>query len=230
MPTALITGANRGLGLALATRYAAARADANVIAVTREAAQSPDLQALVERSDGRVRAVEADVAEAASIERLAREVGNATLDLLINNAGVSGSTTFGEISSQQLDDVFRVNTFAPLLLTQALRNRLARGGKVVNITSVLGSVENARDDAGYLAYGMSKAALNMFSVKLAAALRADDIAVLALHPGWVQTRMGGNGAPLSVDTSAEGMMRVIEALDIRHSGAYLAYDGTAIPW
>ncbi len=77
---------------------------------------------------------------------------------------------------------------------------------------------------------MSKAALNMFSVKLAAALRADDIAVLALHPGWVQTRMGGNGAPLSVDTSAEGMMRVIEALDIRHSGAYLAYDGTAIPW
>ena len=230
MPTALITGANRGLGLALATRYAAARADANVIAVTREAAQSPDLQALVERSDGRVRAVEADVAEAASIERLARDVGNATLDLLINNAGVSGSTTFGEISAQQLDDVFRVNTFAPLLLTQALRNRLARGGKVVNITSVLGSVENARDDAGYLAYGMSKAALNMFSVKLAAALRADDIAVLALHPGWVQTRMGGNGAPLSVDTSAEGMMRVIEALDIRHSGAYLAYDGTAIPW
>jgi len=137
MPTALITGANRGLGLALATRYAAARADANVIAVTREAAQSPDLQALVERSDGRVRAVEADVAEAASIERLAREVGNATLDLLINNAGVSGSTTFGEISAQQLGDVFRVNTFAPLLLTQALRNRLARGGKVLNITSVL---------------------------------------------------------------------------------------------
>lgn len=230
MPTALITGANRGLGLALATRYAAARPDANVIAVTREAAQSPALQALVERSDGRVRAVEADVAEAASIERLARDVGNATLDLLINNAGVSGSTAFGEISAQQLDDVFRVNTFAPLLLTQALRNRLARGGKVVNITSVLGSVENARDDAGYLAYGMSKAALNMFSVKLAAALRAEDIAVLALHPGWVQTRMGGNGAPLSVDTSAEGMMRVIEALDIRHSGAYLAYDGTAIPW
>ncbi len=230
MPTALITGANRGLGLALATRYVAARPDANVIAVTREAAQSHDLHALVERSDGRVRAVEADVADGASIERLASNLGDAPIDLLINNAGVSGWTSFGEISAQHLVNVFRVNTFAPLLLTQALRSRLARGGKVVNITSVLGSVENARDDAGYLAYAMSKAALNMFSVKLAAELHADDISVLALHPGWVQTRMGGDGAPLSVDTSADGMMRVIEALDIRNSGAYLAYDGTAIAW
>ena len=229
MPTALITGANRGIGLALATRYAA-RPDAHVIAVTREAAKSHDLRALVDRSGGRVRALEADVADGASIERLAREVGDAKLDLLINNAGAPGSTEFGKISAQELSDVFRVNAFAPLLVTQALRSRIARGGKVDNVTSVLGSNENARGDSSYLAYGMSKAALNMFSVKLAEALREDGIAVLALHPGWVQTRMGGSGAAIDVDTSATGMMRVIDALDIDHSGAYLAYDGKPIPW
>jgi len=229
MPTALITGANRGLGLALATRYAA-RSGAHVIAVTRDSASSDALDALVNSSDGRVRAVQADVADAASIERLASDIGDATIDLLVNNAGVMGHAELGEISEQDLIDVFRVNTFAPLLVTQALRARLARGGKVVNITSVLGSIETARDSAGYLTYGMSKAALNMFSVKLANTLRPDGVAVLALHPGWVQTRMGGSGAAISVDTSADGMMRVIDGLDLRHTGAYLAFDGSVIPW
>jgi NAD(P)-dependent dehydrogenase (short-subunit alcohol dehydrogenase family) len=77
---------------------------------------------------------------------------------------------------------------------------------------------------------MSKAALNMFSVKLASMLKSDDIAVLALHPGWVQTRMGGENAAIDVDTSADGMMRVIESLTPAQSGSYLAYDGSTIPW
>jgi NAD(P)-dependent dehydrogenase (short-subunit alcohol dehydrogenase family) len=229
MPTALITGANRGLGLALATRYAAAPG-AHVIAVTREISQSHELHALVEGSGGRVRALEADVAEFASIERLAHAVEDSRIDLLINNAGMMGETEFGKISARELNDVFSVNAFAPLLLTQALRAKLARGGKVVNITSVLGSIQNARDSASYLSYAMSKAALNMFSVKLAAELRADGIAVLALRPGWVRTRMGGSEAAIDVDTSADGMMRVIGALDLRQSGSYLAYDGKSIPW
>ena len=229
MPTALITGANRGIGLALATRYAE-RPDSHVIAVTREAEQSHDLRALVDSSDGRVRLVEADLADGASIERLQKELAGAEIDLLINNAGVSGSSDFGKIAAQELSDVFSVNAFAPLLVTQALRGQLARGGKVVNITSVLGSIENARGDSSYLVYGMSKAALNMFTVKLAEALRGHGIAVLALHPGWVQTRMGGSGAAIDVETSAEGMVRVIDALDMKNSGAYLAYDGNAIPW
>jgi NAD(P)-dependent dehydrogenase (short-subunit alcohol dehydrogenase family) len=229
MPTALITGANRGLGLALATRYAQ-RAETRVLAVARELAGSQDLHALVNSGAGRVRAIEADVADAAAIAQLADQVGDATIDLLVNNAGVSGNADFGEISAQDLIDVFRVNAFAPLLVTQALRGRLARGGKVVNITSVLGSIERARELGDYLIYGMSKAALNMFSVKLATTLRPDGVAVLALHPGWVQTRMGGSGAAITVETSADGMMRVIDALDLSHTGAYLAYDGSPIPW
>jgi NAD(P)-dependent dehydrogenase (short-subunit alcohol dehydrogenase family) len=229
MPTALITGANRGLGLALASRYAA-KPGAHVIAVARDVAGSPDLAALVTRSEGRVRAVQADIADALSVNALVHEVGSAKIDLLINNAGVPGRVEFGAITAHDLADVFGVNAFAPLLLTQALRAHFAHGGKVVNITSVLGSIESARGSDGYLVYGMSKAALNMFSVKLASMLKSDDIAVLALHPGWVQTRMGGENAAIDVDTSADGMMRVIESLTPAQSGSYLAYDGSTIPW
>lgn len=229
MTTALITGANRGLGLALATRYAA-KSEARVIAVARDVDGAEDLQRLVHASDGRVRAVRADVADPASIEALTTEVGDTKIDLLVNNAGVPSRAGFGEISPSELHDVFAVNTFAPLLVTQALAKRLARGAKVVNITSVLGSIEQGRGDAGYLVYGMSKAALNMLTVKLAAALHDRDIAVLALHPGWVQTRMGGSSAAITVDRSADGMMAVIDALDLADSGSYLAYDGSTIPW
>jgi NAD(P)-dependent dehydrogenase (short-subunit alcohol dehydrogenase family) len=229
MSTALITGANRGLGLALASRYAALPG-ANVIAVARNIAESEELHALVDGSGGRVRAIQADVADAASIAALVRQVGDTKIDLLVNNAGVSGAGDFGEVTPEDLFNVFRVNAFAPLLVTQALQSALARGGKVVNITSVLGSIETGRGSAGYLVYGMSKAALNMFSVKLAESLREHEIAVLALHPGWVRTRMGGGGATLSIDTSADGMMRVIDALEMSNTGSYLAYDGSTIPW
>ncbi len=228
MNTALITGANRGLGLALATRYLA-RPDTQVIAIARDLAQSPELHALASAHDGRVRAIQTDVANGASIDALGKELGDVSIDLLVNNAGVPSRAGFGDITAAELAKVFAVNAFAPLLVTQALRTKLARGGKVVNITSVLGSIASSSGD-DYLTYGMSKAALNMFPVKLAAALRADEIAVLALHPGWVQTRMGGSGAAISVDTSADGMMRVIDALSMATTGSYLAYDGGAIEW
>jgi NAD(P)-dependent dehydrogenase (short-subunit alcohol dehydrogenase family) len=132
----------------------------------------------------------------------------------------------GDLNQADLIALFNVNAFAPLLVTQALRPRLAEHAKIVNVTSVLGSI--ARAGAGYLAYGMSKAALNMLTKKLAAEMPG--IAVLALHPGWVQTRMGGPGASIDVDTSADGMVRVIDGLDASKSGSYVAYDGSAIPW
>jgi len=228
MKTALITGANRGLGLALAARYLTTP-DAAVIAVTRDLASSDELHALVKNNEGRVRAVQADVADDASIASLAAELGDVSIDLLINNAGVPSRSGFGEITATDLASTFAVNTFAPLLLTQALRSKLARGAKVVNISSVLGSIASSGDD-NYLTYGMSKAALNMLSVKLASALRDREIAVLALHPGWVQTRMGGSGAAITIDTSVDGMMRVIAALNMETTGSYLAYDGHAIAW
>lgn len=227
MKTVLITGANRGIGLALAARFAAK--SWNVIATARDPA-SRELDALVRANENAIRAIALDVVDPAAIAKLAAETRDVPIDVLVNNAGVPGRTAFGDVTADEIRDVFAVNTFAPLLVTQALRANLAHGGKVVNVSSVLGSIESSRGAAGYLTYAMSKAALNMFTVQLAATLAKREIAVLALHPGWVQTRMGGSGAAIDVDTSADGMMRVIEDLDIETSGSYLAYDGSVIPW
>jgi NAD(P)-dependent dehydrogenase (short-subunit alcohol dehydrogenase family) len=221
---AVITGASRGLGLGLVSRFAA-RPGAHVFAVARDPDASAELKALLAERGESVSVVRADVADADAGRTIAAATGSATIDLPINNAGASG-TEFGETTQDDLIELFKVNTFAPLLLTQALRSKLAANAKVVNITSVLGSIARAGSD--YLSYGMSKAALNMLTKKLAAEL--DGIAVLSLHPGWVRTRMGGGGAPLTVDRSADGMAKVIDAFDVSKSGAYLAYDGTAIPW
>ncbi|MBD5635398.1 MAG: SDR family oxidoreductase [Candidatus Eremiobacteraeota bacterium] len=223
---AVITGASRGLGLALVARYAA-RPESHIFAVAREPDESDELGELVRGSDGRVVAIKADVSEAAAGEAIAAAVGSTVIDLLINNAGASGGRIgFGELTQDGLIELFKVNTFAPLLVTQALRSKLAEHAKVVNITSVLGSIEQA--GSGYFAYGMSKAALNMVSKKLAAELPG--ISVLSLHPGWVRTRMGGASAAIDVATSVDGMVEVIDALGPARSGTYLAYDGSTIPW
>jgi NAD(P)-dependent dehydrogenase (short-subunit alcohol dehydrogenase family) len=229
MPTALITGANRGIGLALATCYAAVPAG-RVIAITRDTGHSEPLAALVDGSAGSVRAVRADMSDAAAIASLGTDLRGETIDLLVNNAGIAGSNEFGAIAVQDLVEVFGVNTFAPLLLTQALKPLLAQGGKVVNISSTLGSMKASSERADALIYSMSKAALNMFSIKLAMLLRPLEIVVVAMHPGGVRTRLGGRGAPLSAKSSAEMMLRVINSVDLEQSGAYLACDGSAIPW
>jgi NAD(P)-dependent dehydrogenase (short-subunit alcohol dehydrogenase family) len=222
---ALITGASRGLGLGLVTRFAA-RPDSHVFAVARDPAASDELTKAVRESDGRISVIVADVAAANVGDKIAAAIGSTKLDLLVNNAGAMSEIDFGDLSQHDLIEIFKVNTFAPLLVTQALRANLVPGAKVVNITSVLGSI--ARAGEGYLAYGMSKSALNMLTKKLAAEL--EGIAVLSLHPGWVQTRMGGPGASITIDTSVDGMVRVIDALDPKRSGGYLAYDGSNIPW
>jgi NAD(P)-dependent dehydrogenase (short-subunit alcohol dehydrogenase family) len=219
----IITGATRGLGLALATRYAK-RAGTRLFATARTLEKNSELQALANET-GAVTIVRADVSDAEVGETIAAAIGTTTIDLLINNAGVTGPE-FGAVTQDALLELFKINTFAPLLIAQALRARFNVHAKIVNITSVLGSIELA--GSAYFTYGMSKAALNMLSKKLAVEL--DRVAVLALHPGWVQTRLGGPAAPLTTDTSADGMVKVIDAFDLSKSGAYLAYDGSTIPW
>jgi NAD(P)-dependent dehydrogenase (short-subunit alcohol dehydrogenase family) len=222
---ALITGASRGLGLGLVARFAA-RPGSHVFAVARDPAASDELAKAVRESDGRISVIVADGAASNAGEKIAAAIGSTQLDLLVNNAGAMSETDFGDLSQHDLIEIFKVNTFAPLLVTQALRKNLSPGAKVVNVTSVLGSI--ARAGEGYLAYGMSKSALNMLTKKLATEL--EGVAVLSLHPGWVQTRMGGAGASITVDVSVDGMVRVIDTLDQKRTGAYLAYDGSNIPW
>jgi NAD(P)-dependent dehydrogenase (short-subunit alcohol dehydrogenase family) len=225
MMNVLITGANRGLGLGLATRFANFPGT-HVFAAAREPDSGPELAALAAGHAGSVTIVRCDVAAADAGATLAAAIGAEKLDVLVNNAGVGGSPGFGQLTQDDLIAIFKVNTFAPLLIAQALRAAFAPGAKIVNISSVLGSIEEA--GASYFAYGASKAALNMVTKKLAAEL--PEVAVLSLHPGWVRTRMGGDGAAIDVDTSADGMMRVIGALDAKRSGAFLAYDGSEIAW
>ena len=229
MQSVLITGAARGLGLALAERYAA-RSDHRVFAVARDPSAARELRDLARRSAA-LEIIGADVTVADDVAALAEHVvrSNVRLDLLVNNAGAADYTRLGELDDGVLERTMRVNAFAPLLLVQALRASFATSAKIVNITSILGSIELADGSAGF-PYRMSKAALNMATKQLAHTLRRDGIAVLALHPGWVRTRMGGRRATLDIASSADGMVATIDAFSLADTGAYRQYDGTRLPW
>ena len=223
--TALITGASRGLGLALARHYAGA--GWQVIACIRADTLPPNEDRLEWRR--------LDVASPASIKELAVGLAGTPLDLLINNAAIRGDT--GGLPTLDADDfieVMRVNTLAPLLMTRALlpNLRIGRGKIIANISSRAGSIAEGMigDDDGDYAYRCSKAALNMASAKLALDLRADGITVLALHPGWVRTDMGGTGAEVPVSNSAAALHGLIARAALADSGSFRAFDGKNIAW
>lgn len=218
MPTVLITGANRGLGLEFARQYSADGWD--VIATARES--SPELESLgvrVERLD--MRNLEAVVSLGERLE---------SLDLLIANAG-----TYGPKSPESADDgegwleTFAINTVAPYLLARAVLPLVARsGGKLVAITSRMGSIED-NTSGSFIAYRSSKSALNSAWRSLAVDHRGEAVCAV-LHPGWVQTRMGGGSAPLEPKQSVAGLRQVIESLGPGQSGRFFSYDGSEIPW
>ena len=233
---ALVTGANRGLGLALA-RALLARGD-RVVATCRHPGKATELNHLAGEHPGRLRLLPLDVADAKSQAELARELplvlddedGEGRLDLLVNNAGVLHSgERFGRVGAAHLEDSFRTNAMGPFLLVQALAPLLADGAKVANLSSVLGSIA-ATARFGTPSYAISKAAQNMATVLLAHALRDRGIVVLALHPGWVQTDMGGKDATVAPEDSAEGLLRVIEGAKPGDSGRFLDWKGRAIEW
>lgn len=233
MRTCLVTGANRGLGLEL-VRQLLARGD-RVVATCRHPGRATALNRLGGEHPGRLHVLPLDVAEPKSIVELARELplaigDDARLDLLINNAGVLHSgERFGTVKAANLDDSFRTNAAGPLLLTQALAPHLRDAATVANISSELASIAGV-SRFGTPSYCISKAAQNMVSVLLAHALRARGIVVLALHPGWVQTEMGGAGATLSSDVSAAGLLKVIAAASQADSGHFLDWRGDPLDW
>ncbi|MBB4184640.1 NAD(P)-dependent dehydrogenase (short-subunit alcohol dehydrogenase family) [Sinorhizobium terangae] len=222
--TVLITGASRGLGRELARQYAAAGWP--VIACAR-AATAPDGEGIEHR--------QLDVADMGSIAALAAGLGGRPIDLLINNAGIRGDT--GGLATIDPDDfleIMRINALAPLLIVQALLPNLLAGERpiVANISSRAGSLAEGTldDDDGDYAYRCSKAALNMATVKLAQDLRKHGIAVLSLHPGWVKTDMGGEGARIRVAESATGLKAIIDGVGLADSGSFRAFDGKQVSW
>jgi NAD(P)-dependent dehydrogenase (short-subunit alcohol dehydrogenase family) len=236
MRRVVVTGANRGLGLEFARQLLAAGDE--VVGTAREPKTAEALNKLASTSGGRLMVVRLDVAEPDEVAAVALQIGERfdAVDLLINNAGVWAAPgqperlsagALGDLRAEPVLDVLRINAVGPLLVTQALAPRLV--GAVVNLSSGLGSLARATG-RGNIAYGMSKAALNMATRHLAAELAPQGTVVVALSPGWVATDMGGRGAPLGPPESVRGMLNVVNALTPAQSGMFLDHTGAAVPW
>ncbi|MBJ6982073.1 MULTISPECIES: SDR family oxidoreductase [unclassified Luteimonas] len=230
---ALITGANRGLGLEL-TRQLLARGD-RVVATCRQPGKAGTLNALAGAHPGHLHVLPLDVADGRSRARLAHELplvlgDDGRIDLLINNAGVLHSgERFGHLDQAQLEDSLRINALGPLLVTEALAPLLADGARVANLSSQLGSIAGTAR-FGTPGYAIGKAAQNMATRLLAQALAERGIVVAAFHPGWVQTDMGGAQATEPVDAAASGLLDVIAGLSPAASGSFLDWRGETMAW
>jgi NAD(P)-dependent dehydrogenase (short-subunit alcohol dehydrogenase family) len=232
MRRVLVTGASRGLGLEF-TRQLIAGGD-RVVAACRDPERAAALQALAEKYPDRLHLRTVDMSDTHSLETLADETARLFdgLDLLLNNAGklVPGER-FGTVTADALSSSVQVNMVGAFMLTQALAPLLAKGEHaiVANISSQLGSI--ARTESFYTpSYAISKAALNMATVLLARGLADSGVCVVAFHPGWVKTDMGGSGAPLTPTASVHGILGVIATLKVKNSGTFVDYQGHPMPW
>ena len=219
----LITGASRGIGFEFAVQCAAAGWQVHACC------RRPGDQSF----DHGIEVHTLDVIDQASIDALASSLDGTAIDLLINNAGIFGGPhqDVGDISDDQWELVMRTNVIAPFRMTEAFRSHLARAVEptVVQISSLNGSIADNHSGGAHL-YRTSKTALNMVAANLARDLAGDGITVLALHPGWVRTDMGGNSAPLSARESVAGMRQVIASASMAMSGAFFDHNGRSLPW
>jgi short-subunit dehydrogenase len=219
MPTTLITGTNKGIGLQICTQLKARGED--VIAVCRT--PSPELSGLgVRIIDG------IDVSDAKSIDRLKSELAGQQIDVLINNAGIMKNDSFGSIDYEEMMEQFRVNALGPLRVTEALADNLKDGSKVVIVTSRVGSIAD-NGSGGHYGYRASKTAVNQIGTNLKHELMPRGIAVALLHPGMVATELTG-GRGISPTDSARGIIERIDALDIENSGGFWHAEGYELPW
>ena len=228
----LVTGAGQGIGLTLCRLLI--EAGDTVVACPR-AEGSEALAALGGAHPGRLHQVAMDVESEASIERAAREVECRVdrIDLLFNNAGVlhRGQSSVGKLDTDQLLHAYRVNAVGPLRVTAAFLPLLRKGTgrRLIQVTSLMGSIEDNRMGGTY-GYRMSKAALNMAVRNLAIELGPEGFLVLAIHPGWVKTRLGGDRAPLALEPATAEVLRIALDAGPEENGAFLGPGGKRLPY
>jgi len=219
LPTILITGASRGIGLQLCNQYSQ-RGD-DVFAVCRQPS-SELLELGVRVIDG------IDVGNGAVMQVLRQELGDVQIDILVNNAGILFRDTFGDIDYDAMLEQYRINTLGPLRVTEALSDNLHSGSKVAIVSSRVGSIDDNSSGGNY-GYRASKAAVNMIGTNLKHEFLPRGIAVALLHPGLVATDMTG-GSGITPADSARGLIQRIDELTLENSGGFWHAEGYALPW
>lgn len=229
MTNALITGANRGIGLEFTRQYAAD--GARVFACCRDPKAAKDLQALTETND-KVTVHALDVTSDKSVAALKKELGDVALDHLINNAGIGGGKKQGldNIDFDAWRDCLDANTLGPFRMIAAFADNVAASDekKIMTVSSYMGSI--GRKGKGAYIYRSSKAAVNMVATLAATELAPRGILSIPVHPGWVRTDMGGSGADISPEESVSGLRKVIADLTPERSGRFWNYNGEELPW
>jgi NAD(P)-dependent dehydrogenase (short-subunit alcohol dehydrogenase family) len=220
MPTVLITGASRGLGREFVRQYEGA--GWRVIATCRDPAGT----------DVTCECHALDVSDPVSVDAVGSALSGEAIDVLINNAGIYGPRDYGpdSVPYDEWESVLRTNLLAPMRVAAALMGSVARSDRklMVFLSSIMGSIGGG--GGGQYIYRSSKAALNAAVSALAKDIRPKDVGCLLLHPGWVQTDMGGSGAAIDAVTSVTGMRQVIEGWSIDETGMFRDYAGEPIPW
>ncbi|MBR9805460.1 SDR family oxidoreductase [bacterium] len=216
----VITGANRGIGLALTQQYCAA--GAKVTALCRRSSTA------LEGTGANVVAG-VDMQAIDDLHTLGELLGNEPIDILINNAGILRNETLGALEANTIREQFEVNALAPMLVTEQLLGNMPDGAKVIFITSRMGSISD-NGSGGYYGYRMSKAALNAGAQSMARDLAQRGIAVGIIHPGFVQTDMVGGAGDISASGSAANIIARIDEVKLSHSGRFVHADGSDLPW
>ncbi len=232
----LITGANRGIGLELTRQYLQI-ADIHIIATCRNPEDATHLKSLVRVHPERLTILPLDVTNTEHIATVVQTLQQRMnkLDILINNAGINptdkNTRRLGELEGAAIQEVLYTNAIAPLLFTQACVELLKNGAnpRVVMVSSQMGSLDWTKSGGAY-AYRMSKAAMNMAARTLAMDLRAHNITTITLHPGWVQTDMGGSGADIPTPESAAGIIQVLQKLTPADNGKFFKWNGEPHHW
>lgn len=230
MPSVLVTGSNRGIGLEWCRQYA--EAGWRVFATCRRPEAAEELQALAGRYP-ELSLHRLEVTQDEAMQELRMELQHESIDVQINNAGVYFEKYVGieEIRFETWLQTFEVNTLGPMRVAEALLEQVARSERrlIVNMTSHMGSIAEIEAPGDYY-YRSSKAALNAAMKGLSIALKERGVGVLLLHPGWVRTRMGGRDAPILAAESVAGMRSLAEKFGMAMTGRFFRYNGSEIPW